>query len=117
MRGTFKPNTDCTLIKRATTDKYGETVDAPPRPARCSVVHLQWQSSKTLFSRVHSGTAGSARENTAVSTLLFAPDAGVEVGDRIQFAQYGMTIVVGEIQPRHDVHGRLHHWEVKGGAA
>ncbi|UBM12761.1 hypothetical protein [Cupriavidus metallidurans] len=117
MRGKFKPNNRCTLIRQGTTDQYGEQIPGEPETVGCSVVRLQWQSKKTLFSRVHSATAGGARENTAVSVLLFHPDVGVDIDDEIHFEALGVTLRVSERHPRFDVKGVLHHIEVKGVAA
>lgn len=108
----LKPNLKLTHEALTGRDVYGAETFAAKRTEGCCIVKLKEISQKTSVRTDASATRGYADEFASSSRLLVLPSTQVQIGDRISIV--GVTLRVTSKFPRHDVEGRLDHYEVEG---
>lgn len=102
----------CTVSKRGGYDVYGKEVyDGGTYATKCSVVDMAVIDDKTTVRVDSSATKGNAREITIDARLLMSKNDSIAIGDRIVCMGKSMKIV--RISPRHNVVGKLDHYEVE----
>lgn len=108
----FKPNLPCTLRRKTGTDQYGQPTFGAPIPERCSIVRLKTVMDRTTVRADSSATRGHAYEWVSQSRFLLRPSTLAQEGDRLTVN--GAAVRIVSMFPRHDVNGRLDHYEVDG---
>lgn len=106
----FRPNLDCRVQLSAGTDVFGQAKPAIFRKERCAIVKLVLTAVKTPVRADSSASRGTAEEIQAVSVILLESTTKVKIGDLIEVV--GVTLNVSGRFPRHDVNGRLDHYEI-----
>lgn len=107
----FIPNLYCTITKAGSVNVYGEEQPGLTTPARCAIVKLLGREEKTSVRADSSASRGNAQEVTADAVLLFPPNTVIGMDDKITVV--GQTLRVSGIWPRHDLRGRLDHYQVE----
>lgn len=109
----FRPNKNCVLHKSSgKTDVFGQPLPSAKIPERCFIITLNLKNEKSSVRADTSASRGSARELQADAVLLMTKFSKAQIDDVIEIE--GIKIrVVGRF-PRHDLNGRLDHYEVAG---
>lgn len=106
----FIPNTRCTIRRRSAVNVYGKATYESPKPGLCAIVRLEQESNSTSVRADSSASRGSAKEEIIQARLLFPARTQLSKGDIVQVMHYVM--VVQSVWPRHNVTGRLDHWQL-----
>jgi hypothetical protein len=106
----FRPNLDCVVRRKASTNVYGEETLSDPVTVRCAVIQLKIITEKSSVRADSSASRGAAREYIGEAKLLFLPDDAPGTDDRIDVSGFKLH-VIGSF-PRHSLDGVLDHVEV-----
>lgn len=110
----FLPNVNCEFAKVRGFDAFGEIEHSTWKKARCGIVRLELETSRTSVRTDSSGSKGGALEDDVTSRLLFPAGVSLAANDkvRIKIGRETFTLTVTSIFPRHAISGRLDHWQV-----
>lgn len=109
----FRPNKNCVLHKSSgKTDVFGQPLPSTKITERCSIVTLNLKNEKSSVRADSSASRGAARELQADALLLMTKFSKAEIDDVIEIEGTKLRIVARF--PRHDLHGRLDHYEIAG---
>ena len=108
----FLPNINATVTRSGTqTDVYGQViVTSKAQKVRIAIVSLDEERQKTSVRTDVSASRGNASENVAKTRLLFPTSFEPVIGDRVKVLDRDLE--VKSVFPRHDVPGRLDHYQV-----
>lgn len=106
----FRPNLDCEISKIESRNVYGEEVMSAPVKTRCAIIKMNITNVQTTVRADSSASRGAARETIGMAVLLFP--VGTDVNLDYQIAVSGYKLRVTGMFPRHDLRGKLDHYEV-----
>jgi hypothetical protein len=109
----FRPNKRCTLRKSGgKTDVFGQPIPTETREEWCAIVTLNLRNEKSSVRADTSASRGAAREFQVDAVLLMTQFSQVRIDDVIEIE--GVQLRVVARFPRHDLQGRLDHYEIGG---
>lgn len=109
----FKPNIPCKIYRSSgQTDVYGQPKPTTIILERCAVINLNMKSLKTTVRADSSASRGAASEEVLDAFLLMAKTTKTQIDDVVEVA--GVKVRVTRKFPRHDLTGRLDHYEIGG---
>jgi hypothetical protein len=106
----FRPNQNCVIETSDGNDVFGMSMPSTKHKERCSVVSLDIREEKSSVRADTSASRGSALEAQTDSKFLLTKTTVADIGDVILYLDMEFRIV-GRF-PRHDVSGKLDHYEV-----
>lgn len=109
----FKPNIVCKIYRSSgQTDVYGQPKPSTIVMERCSIIDLNMKSLKTTVRADSSASRGAASEEILDALLLMTKTTKAQIEDVVEVA--GVKIRITKKFPRHDIGGKLNHYEVGG---
>jgi hypothetical protein len=107
----FRPNQGCVIFKASgKTDVYGMPLAGTRQAERCSIITLNVKNEKSAVRADTSASRGNARELEVDAKLLLTKTTVAAIDDVIEVA--GTRLRIMSRFPRHDLQGRLDHFEV-----
>lgn len=108
----FRPNQSC-VIHHASgkTDVYGMPKVSTKVSERCAVVMLNVKNEKSAVRADTSASRGNAREFEVDAELLLTKNTAASIDDMIEILSVKLRVMA--VFPRHDLQGRLDHYQVK----
>lgn len=107
----INPTVPCIVVKTEGTDVYGRAITDKRVRAKCNIVQLLSSNEKSSVRADSSASRGRAHEFVNFSKLLFPKHVEINMNDIVEIL--GMKLQVKSVFPRHDVHGKLDHYEVE----
>lgn len=107
----FRPNQNCQIRKvGGKTDVYGMPIAGPLVPERLAIINLNLVAVKSSVRADSSASRGNANELEADAKFLLTKTTVAEIDDMIVYGGNEFRIV--SKFPRHDLQGRLDHYEI-----
>lgn len=106
----FIPNVRCKVRRRIGTNVYGKGEYGGEENAACGIVRLEESSDTTSVRADSTASRGSAKEENLQARLLFPARTRLNKGDLVKVMSF--TMIVQSVWPRHNVTGRLDHWQI-----
>lgn len=109
----FRANVNCVVVStNGKTDIYGMPLASTKKKERCAIIKLNSRNVKTAVRADSSASRGAGREITVDAVLLMERMTTVKMDDIVVVADVSVKIV--GVYPRHDINGRLDHYQVEG---
>lgn len=108
------PNLDCWISRQFpdSHDLYGQPVLGSRVRERCAVVRLRDEAKHSTVRADSSASRGHAEEFVTSNKILLLAGTIARLDDKLEVL--GIQMRVTSVFPRHDVSGRLDHYEVQG---
>lgn len=107
----FRPNINCRIqLASGKNDVRGQPIPGRLVTERCAIVRLVVSNQKSSVRADSSASRGNALEMEADSKLLLQSITQAKIDDIIIVDGYKLRIM--SMEPRHDVSGRLDHFEI-----
>lgn len=107
----FVPNLKCQIQKASeSTDVYGMPIPGVKKNELMAIVEMRMMAVKSSVRADSSASRGNAQEIECDARFLLTTKTVAAINDILIFGSHKFRIV--SIFPRHDVQGRLDHFEV-----
>lgn len=107
----INPTVPCVVVKTNGTDVYGRVQMGQRVRTKCNIVQIVNMREKSSVRADSSASRGRAHEFVNASKLLFQKHIAITLNDIVEILD--MKLQVKSVFPRHDVHGKLDHYEVE----